>query len=40
MHVDNKRKDTLTLGEGPTQGLNDHTLTAEAIYPIGFIQLS
>ena len=40
VHVDNKRKDTLTLGEGPTQGLNDNTLIAEAIYPIGFIQLS
>ena len=28
VHVDNKKKDTLILGEGPTQGL-EHTLTAE-----------
>ena len=30
MHVDNKRKDVLILGEGPTQRLDDTTLTAEA----------
>ena len=23
MHIDNKNKDTLILGEGPTQGLDD-----------------
>ena len=27
-HVDNKKKDILILGKGPTQGL-EHTLTAE-----------
>ena len=27
-HVDNKKKDILVLGKGPTQGLK-HTLTAE-----------
>ena len=27
-HVDNKKKDILILGEGPTQGLDDTTLTA------------
>ena len=27
-HVDNKKKDTLVLGKGPTQGL-EHPLTAE-----------
>ena len=35
-HVDNKGKDILILGEGPTQGLDDTTLTAEAKYPISF----
>ena len=29
MHVDNKRKDILILGEEPTQGFDDTTLTAE-----------
>ena len=36
VHVDNKWKDILILGEGPTQGLDDTTLTAEAKYPINF----
>ena len=30
VHVDNKNKDILILGEGPTQGLDDTTLTEEA----------
>ena len=30
MHVANKGKGILILGEGPTQGLDDTTLTAEA----------
>ena len=38
VHIDNKGKDILTLAEGPTQGLDDTTLTAEAIYPIKFAQ--
>ena len=38
VHIDNKGKDTLILGEGPTQGLDDTILTAEAIYPINFTQ--
>ena len=29
VYVDNKKKDILILGEGPTQGLDDNTLTAE-----------
>ena len=37
-HVDNKNKDFLILGERPTQGLDDTTLTAEARYPINFAQ--
>ena len=35
VHIDNKRKDTLILGKGPTQGLN-HILTAETQYLINF----
>ena len=34
-HIDNKLKDILNLGKGPTQGL-EHTLTAEKLYPINF----
>ena len=37
-HVDNKGKDILILGEGPIQGLDDTTLTAETKYPINFTQ--
>ena len=35
-HIDNKKKDILVLGKGPTQGL-EHTLTAEKMYSINFI---
>ena len=38
MHADNKRKDNLILGEGPSQRLDDTTLTASAKYPINFTQ--
>ena len=38
VHIDNKNKDILILGEGPTEGLDDTTLTAEAKHPINFIQ--
>ena len=38
MHIDNKNKDILILGERPTQGLDDTTLTAKAKYPINFKQ--
>ena len=34
-HVDNKKKDILILGKGPTQGL-EHTLTDERMYSINF----
>ena len=34
MHIDNKKKDILVLGEGPTQELDDTTITAEAKYSI------
>ena len=36
MHVHNKGKDVLILGEGPTQRLDATTLTAETKYPINF----
>ena len=29
VHVDNKKKNVLIFGEGPTQGLDDTILTAE-----------
>ena len=38
VHIDNKNEDILILGEGPTQGLDDNTLTAEAKYPVNFTQ--
>ena len=38
VHTDNKNKDILILGAGPTQGLDYITLTAEAKYPINFTQ--
>ena len=34
-HIDNKKKDILILGIGPTKGLQ-HTLTAEKMYFINF----
>ena len=33
--TDNRKKDTLILGKGPTQGL-EYTLSAEKIYSINF----
>ena len=33
-HIDNKGKDILILGTGPTQGLGEHSLTAEKMYSI------
>ena len=35
-HVDNKGKDILILGTGPTQGLGEHSLTAEKMYSVNF----
>ena len=35
IHIDNKKKDILALGRGPTQGL-ESTLTAEKTYSINF----
>ena len=36
MHIDNKNKDI----EGPSQGLDDTTLTTETKYPTNFTQPS
>ena len=38
VQIDDKNKDILILGEWPTQGLDDTTLTTETIYPISFTQ--
>ena len=35
-HIDNKGKDILILGKGPTQGLGENSLTAEKMYSINF----
>ena len=35
VHIDNKKKDILLLGKGPTQEL-EHMLTAEKMYSINF----
>ena len=40
VYIDKKNKDILILGVAPTQGLDNTTLTAEAIYPINFTQLN
>ena len=37
VHIDNKKKDILLLGKGPTQGL-EHMLTAEKMYSINFTE--
>ena len=36
-HIDNKKKDILVLGKGPTQRL-EHTLTAEKMYSVSFTE--
>ena len=36
VHIDNKKKDTLIFGFGPTQGSDNTMLTAEAQYLIQF----
>ena len=37
-HVDNRKKDILIFGKGPTDGLDYTTLIAEAEYYINFCQ--
>ena len=36
VHVDNKGKDPLIFREDPTQGLGEHSLTAEEMYLVNF----
>ena len=38
VHVDNKKKDILIFGEGPIQGLDGTTLTAEKKYSINLTE--
>ena len=38
VHVDNKKKNILILGKGPTQGLDGTTLTPEKLYSINFTE--
>ena len=37
--IDNKGKDILILGKGPTQGLGEHSLSAEKMYSIILLNL-
>ena len=36
VYVDNKGKDILIVGKRPTQGLGEHSLTAEKMYSVTF----
>ena len=36
IHVDNRKKDILIIDEGPTQGLDDLSLTTEKKYSVNF----
>ena len=36
VHIDNKKTYILILGKVPTQGLGEHSLTAEKLYSINF----
>ena len=38
VHIGNKNRDILILGEGPTQEFDDTALTAKAKHPINFTQ--
>ena len=38
LHVDNKKTNIFILGEGPTRGLDDTTLTVEKQYSINFTE--
>ena len=39
-NLDNKGKDILILGKGPTQGLGEHLLSAEKMYSINFTKVN
>ena len=36
VHIDNKGKDILILGKGPTQGLGENSLAAEKMNSVNF----
>ena len=38
--IDNKGKDILIIGKGPTQGLNEHSLSAERLHSINFTKVN
>ena len=38
--IDNREKDILTLGKGRTQGLGEHSLSAEKMYLINFTKVN
>ena len=38
VHINNKGKDILFLGDGPTEGLDDTTLTTKAKCPFNFTE--
>ena len=38
VHIDNKKKNILILGESPTQRLDDATLTADTMNRVNFTQ--
>ena len=38
--IDNKRKDILIFRKGPTQGLGEHSLSAEKTYSINFTKVT
>ena len=38
--IDNKGKDILILGKGPTQGLGEHSLSAGKMYSINFTKVN
>ena len=40
VHANNKRKDILIIGKGQTQGLGEHSLTAEKMYSINFTKIN
>ena len=39
-HIDNKGKDILILVKSPTQGLGEHSLSAEKMYSINFTKVN
>ena len=40
VHVDNKGRDILILRKGLTQGLSQHSLSAEKLYSINFTKVN